>query len=272
MLNLSPEATSDIVATLRSAGCVFAEDEARILIRAADSQDELIAMVDRRAAGSPLEHVVGWAEFCGTRIEIAPRVFVPRRRTEFLVHAAAAIIPQRAERSVVVDLCCGSGAVGAALAGMYGDVEIHAVDIDAAAVECARRNLGIGSVYEGDLYDALPIALRARVDPIVANAPYVPTKAIALMPQEARLHEPLVALDGGVDGLDIQRRVIAEAPRWLAPGGHLLIETSEPQAAQTVEIVMQSGLTAEIKRSDELDATVVVGTYVGGATGEGGFG
>ena len=85
----------------------------------------------------------------------------------------------------------------------------------------ARRNVDEpGVVLVGDLYDPLPRTLRGRVDLIVANAPYVPTDAIALMPREARDHEPLVALDGGSDGVDVQRRIIAEAPGWLRSGGH----------------------------------------------------
>ena len=144
----------------------------------------------------------------------------------------------------MVDLCCGSGAVGAALAAALGDVELYAVDIEPAAVRCARRNVVAagGQVYEGDLYAPLPAGLRGRVDVLVANAPYVPTDAVGLLPPEARLHEPLVALDGGADGLDVLRRVIAAAPRWLAPGGILLVETSERQASRLVAAVAGSGL------------------------------
>jgi release factor glutamine methyltransferase len=95
---------------------------------------------------------------------------------------------------------------------------------------------------------------------VVANAPYVPTGAIALMPPEARDHEPRVALDGGTDGLDVQRRVAAAAPRWLAPGGSLLIETSERQAPLTAAAVAASGLVPRVERSEELDGTAVVGS------------
>src|SRR6266545_7121416 len=157
----SPLARSVIVTRLRAAGCVYAEDEARLLISTARTQADLAAMVDRRAAGLPLEHVVGWAEFCGLRITVDPGVFVPRRRTEFLVRQAVALVPGR-PRTVVVDLCCGSGAVGAALAAELGQVELHAVDVDPAAVRCARRNIAAfgGQVHEGDLYQALPASLR----------------------------------------------------------------------------------------------------------------
>ena len=117
---------------------------------------------------------------------------------------------------------------------MSGDVELHAADLDPAAVRCARRNVAAagGRVYQGDLYAPLPKQLRGRVDVLVANAPYVPADAVALMPPEARLYEARVALDGGVDGLDVLRRVAAGAAEWLAPGGRLLVETSEAQAAE----------------------------------------
>ena len=221
---------------------------------------ELDNMVDRRVAGLPLEHILGWAEFCGLRITVDPGVFVPRRRTEFLARQAITLARQSAS-PVVVDLCCGSGAVGAALVATLDRVELYAADIDPAAVRCARRNLAAaGQVFEGDLYEPLPATLRGRVDILVANAPYVPTEAIGMMPREARLHEPRVALDGGADGLDVQRRVAASAPLWLAPGGHLLVETSERQAPQTVEIFARNGLIPRVTTSDELDATVVIGT------------
>ncbi|MCC2275701.1 putative protein N(5)-glutamine methyltransferase [Streptomyces sp. ET3-23] len=246
--------TTSLVTTLRAAGCVFAEDEARLLLDTARTSDELDAMVEQRVTGLPLEHVLGWAEFRGLRIAVDPGVFVPRRRTEFLAEQAAALAQPG---SVVLDLCCGTGAVGATLDG----VDLHAADIDPAAVRCARRNVAAvgGRVYEGDLYEPLPDILRGRVDVLVANAPYVPTDAIGLLPPEAREYEARVALDGGTDGLAVQRRVAAEASDWLAPGGHLLVETSERQSERTVDIFVQAGLNARVVTCDELDATVVVG-------------
>ena len=250
---------ASVAARLRGAGCVFAEDEARLLVGAAGSPADLAGMVERRAAGVPIEHVVGWAEFCDLRISVDPGVFVPRHRSELLVRVAVA---GASAGAVVVDLCCGSGAIGVAVAAALGDVELHAADIDPAAVRCARRNVDPvgGHVHEGDLLDPLPTRLRRRVDVLVANVPYVPTDAIALLPPEARLHEPRVALDGGGDGLDVLRRVAAGAPGWLAPGGRLLVETSDGQAPQAVHVVSGAGLTARVVTSEELEATVVVGT------------
>lgn len=251
--------TADVITRLRTAGCVFAEDEAELLVAAARSPKDLETMVAERAAGLPLEHVLGWAEFCGLRIAVDRGVFVPRPRTELVVREAADLARAGA---VVLDVCCGSGALGVALAAALGTLELHAADIDPAAVRCARRNLSAvgGRAYEGDLFEPLPARLRGRVDVLMANVPYVPSEAVGLLPPEARLHEPLVALDGGRDGLDVLRRVAAEAPRWLAPGGHLLVETSESQASSAVVVMTGAGLGARVTRSDELDATVVVGT------------
>lgn len=213
-------------------------------------------MVERRAAGLPLEQVLGWAEFCGLRIAVDPGVFVPRRRTEFLVQQAAALARPGA---IVVDLCCGAGAIGAALAEAVEHAEVHAADLDPAAVRCARRNVP-GRVYQGDLYQPLPDRLRGRVGIVAANVPYVPTGEIEFLPPEARAHEPLVALDGGPDGLDVLRRVAAGAPDWLAPGGHVLIETSERQAPTAAAAFEASGLTPRVVSSSDLGATVLIGT------------
>lgn len=262
---------SVIVDKLRAAGCVYAEDEARLLIAAATTSTDLAAMLDRRVGGLPLEQILGWAEFCGLRLAVDPGVFVPRRRTEFLVHEASALARTQTNDAsqtvstrpptVVVDLCCGSGAVGVALVAALESVELHSTDSDPPAVRCASRNVATlgGTVYLGDLYEPLPATLHGRVDLLVANAPYVPTGAIGLMPPEARTYEPRVALDGGIDGLDVQRRVAESAAAWLAPGGHLLIETSRRQAPRAADALTRRGLRPRVARSDELDATVVIG-------------
>ncbi|WP_238438600.1 class I SAM-dependent methyltransferase [Frankia nepalensis] len=330
--SLSPvwaaRSAATLTETLRAAGCVFAENEAALLIAAAEGPAALAEMVTRRAAGVPIEHILGWAEFTGQRIAVDDGVFVPRHRTEFLVDLATGLAlraaARRPARLVVVDLCCGSGALGAVLAtrlaepaGMRapglparlpgdldsgssgGDaaypprqraipaeertipaektaektaavkahapgewavtVELHAADIDPVAVRCARRNLAEigGQVHEGDLYDPLPAELRGQVDILIANAPYVPTEAIGLLPPEARDYEPLAALDGGADGLDVLRRVIAGAADWLAPTGCLLVETTIDQAPALVAAACRHFLTASVARSDDHEATVL---------------
>lgn len=272
-------AFDNVVATLRAAGCVFAEDEARLVIEAAIDEDDLHRLVARRAAGFPLEYLLGWAEFCGLRISVAPGVFVPRRRTEFLVRQAVDVAARSARDSApaatVVDLCCGTGAVGLAVltalrrppradTAVATAAKLFACDIDPAAVRCAHDNIAAvdGVACQGDLFAALPAELRGHLDLIVCNAPYVPTAAIGSMPREARDHEPRVALDGGPDGVAVHRRVTGQAAEWLAPGGSLLIETSRSQSDATQAALTEGGLLARLARSDELDATVAIGTLI----------
>ncbi|MQA94506.1 MAG: putative protein N(5)-glutamine methyltransferase [Streptosporangiales bacterium] len=255
---MTASAPPSVVSALRAAGCVFAEEEAELITRAAGSAAERDAMVARRAAGEPLEYVVGWAEFRGLRVAVRPGVFVPRRRTEFLVERAVALAPPR---PVVLDLCCGAGALGLAIATALDGVKLHAAELDPVAVECARRNIGaLGRVYQGDLFAPLPGGLRGRVDVLVANVPYVPAGEIALLPAEARDHEARAALDGGADGLDVLRRVAAEAPYWLAPGGSLLIETSERQLPAALGALRTAGLIAEPAHDPDRSATILIAT------------
>jgi release factor glutamine methyltransferase len=254
---------SELVLRLRAAGSVFAEAEATLLLAEAADPAELETMAARRVEGEPLEQILGWAEFDGRRFLVEPGVFVPRHRSEFLVRRAAELGNPGA---VILDLCCGIGALGLAVQARLGAAELHSADLDPAEVRCARRNVGPdGHVYEGDLYAPLPDSLRGRVDLLIANAPYVPRGDLRLMPAEAREHENPVALDGGGDGLAVHRRVIADAPAWLAPGGRMLIELSSEQATVAASLMGAAGLHAEIVTDadddeDGDDTTVVIGT------------
>ena len=246
-----------LVRRLRAAGCVFAEEEAALLADAAGTPAELEELTTRREAGEPLERLLGWVDFCGLRLAVAPGVFVPRQRTALLVEEVVALV---APDDVVVDLGCGTGAIAAAVLARAPGVEVYAVDVDPDAVACARRNLPPDRVLEGDLYHALPSDLRGRVDVVVANAPYVPTDAIALMPREAREHEHPVALDGGPDGLVVQRRVIASAPTWLRPGGQVLVETGRSQVEATAAAFRQAGMAVTVRSDEESGGLVVRGS------------
>lgn len=245
---------AEVIRRLRAAGCVFAEQEAALLL--AEERDDLEAMIERREAGEPLEYILGWAEFHGIRIALDPGVFVPRHRTELLVDEALLL---SAPGDIVVDLCCGAGAIGAAILANQPQLELFAADIEHAAVNSARRNLPAGRVFQGDLFEALPAELRGCVNILAVNTPYVPTAEIALLPHESREYEALITLDGGADGLDVQRRVAAAARDWLVPGGSLLVETSEHQSERSALIFEAAGLAARVVESD--DSVVVIGVH-----------
>jgi release factor glutamine methyltransferase len=211
----------DPVARLRAAGSVFAEDEARLL----GGND---ALIERRVAGERLEHVLGWAEFCGLRIEVDPGVFIPRPQTEALAERAAAQCPR-----VAVDLFAGSAAIACVIKARNPGARVVAGEIDQVALACARRNgerYGV-EVFASNVDSGLPPELAGRVDVLTANVPYVPTSELAFVPHDG---EPSATLDGGADGLEWLRRVAAAAARWLAPGGVLLSEV--PGGASAIEL------------------------------------
>ena len=246
------------IAALRAAGCVFAEEEADVLLVGAGDEAELATMVARRCAGEPLETVVGWVDFCGVRVMVDPGVFVPRRRTQVLARVA---IATARDGATVVELCCGAGAIAAVVAASVTGVRLFASDTDAAAVRCAQRNLapyGVRPVV-GDLFDAIPKEVAGTVDVLVANVPYVPSAAVEFLPAEAREHEPRIALDGGGDGLDVLRRIAVQAPAWLSTGGCLMVETSLEQVDTASTVMADSGLRPDVVCDDDLDVAVVLG-------------
>ncbi len=259
-----------VVTTLRAAGVVFAEDEAELLLEAASDPTDLDARVARRCAGEPLEVVVGWAAFDGWRVPVTSGVFVPRRRSEALVETAHRLLgasgEPAGERTVVLDLCCGTGALGVSLARRLRAggraVELVLSDRDPRSTYAARataRAAGTpGVVVAGDLFDAVPDGLRGRVDVLLANVPYVPSDAVALLPREARDHEPRASLDGGADGLDVLRRVAASAAGWLAPGGLLLTEATAAQAPVAAAVLQRVGTSVAVHHDDGRDVSVVV--------------
>jgi release factor glutamine methyltransferase len=247
----------DVVASLRQGGSVYAEEEADLLLEAATDDEHLGELVRRRNEGEPVEHLVGWVAFAGLRLAVTAGVFVPRRRTELLAREAACVCPAG---GVLVELCCGCAPVSAAVVAADPSVAVVAADIDPAAVACAARNLPSDALTCcGDLFAPLPGRLKGRVDVLVANAPYVPTEAVAMMPREARLHEPLVALDGGPDGLEVHRRLLAEAGEWLTPEGQVLIEVAGEQVVAALAIFESHDLTAQVVGAPEIGGTVLVG-------------
>lgn len=247
----------DLVTRLRAAGCVYAEEEAALLVAADGDIGDLVA---RRIAGEPLEWVLGWADFReesgdGVRVVVRPGVFVPRGRTIELALAAEELLP---EEGVLLDLCCGSGAIAAFLHDRVPGISVYAADLDPVAVACAQENLPFGQVFVGDLFAPLPVDLQGTVDVITANTPYVPSDKVALMPGEAKDYEPRHTLDGGADGLALLRRISVEATTWLRPGGALLIELNESQYDAARGVFEEAGLLTSA-RIDPDGTTVIIG-------------
>lgn len=253
---MTTAARADLVARLRAAGSVFAEEEAALLVESTDDAAQLAERAERRIAGEPLEQVLGWVDFDGLRLRLLPGVFVPRQRTMYLVQTATELAPDSA---LVADVCCGVGAVAAALTARRPDLDLFATDTDPVAVAAARENLpaAVGTGC-GDLLNAVPAGWRGQLAMVVANTPYVPSAEISLLPPEAREHEPLATLDGGADGLDVQRRLAQQAPGWLAPGGRVLTEVAAAQAEAAVAAFSGAGFDASVRISAEWGSGVLV--------------
>lgn len=264
----------ELIRRLRQAGCVWAEDEAALLLaeadtrvaaggdgadaRAAEAAVVLEAMVARRVAGEPLAHVLGWVDFAGLRVPVHSGVFVPRPRTEALAAEALRSVPSS---GVLVELCCGAAPIAAWVLAHRREVEVHAADLDPAAVLNARATVAAFGgdpdlVVAGDLFQPLPARLAGSVDVAVANVPYVPRAEVDRLPSDARWEADL-ALDGGDDGLTVARRFLAQAARWLKPGGVALFEAAEHQVAPARAAIEAAGLVASHRFDGDADIVVV---------------
>jgi release factor glutamine methyltransferase len=226
-----------VVARLRAAGCIAADDEAACMLATTRDPDTLEGWLRRRADGEPLPWITGWTTFCGARLRVTPGVYVPRQQTETLARRAARVLPRA---GVALDLCTGAGAVAAHLRRVVPDARVMGIDVDPRAARCAHDN-GV-TVLVGDL--AAAVHLPEVVDVVTAVAPYVPTGALPLLPADVRRHEPIAALDGGPDGLDVVRRVVEAAARVLRPGGWLLVEVGGEQDAGLEREIAARGFDA----------------------------
>lgn len=209
-----------LVERLAAAGCVAAEAEVRELVAAASGDlRTLEALVARRIAGEPLAWVTGGVSFLGHRIGVCAGVYVPRWQTEALVRRAIALLPAQ---GTAVDLCTGSGAIAAVLGDARPAARVVATDLDPVACACAAGN-GV-EVYHGHLADPLPAEVRRRADVVIAVVPYVPTGAIPFLPRDVRAHEPLLAIDGGPEGIGLLESAVQAAAGLLRPSATLLLE------------------------------------------------
>jgi release factor glutamine methyltransferase len=238
---------ASVTQMLAEAGCIAAREEADELIRAAAGDpDVLDDLVSRRTNGEPIAWLTGAVTFCGLRLFVEPGVYVPRSQTEPLARRAVTVLPST---GVAVDLCTGAGAIAAAMAAAAPTAQVLATELDHTAARCARRN-GV-EVFEGFLDDPLPRAFEHRVDVLTAVVPYVPTDSLRLLPRDVRAFEPRLALDGGVDGMDLLAEVVRRSTRWLRPGGRLLLELGGDQAEPTGRLLHELGFEGVDVMADE---------------------
>ncbi|QWZ08929.1 peptide chain release factor N(5)-glutamine methyltransferase [Nocardioides panacis] len=214
------------------------------------------ALVTRRAAREPLQHLTGSAAFRYVELAVGPGVFVPRPETELLagwaVEQAAAVVAA-GRVPVVVDLCTGSGAIALAVATEVPTAEVHAVELGDPAVEWAARNLsGTGvDLRHGDMADAFP-DLDGTVDVVVCNPPYIPLDAYESVAPEARDHDPELALFSGQDGLVAMRVVERVAARLLVPSGVVGAEHADAQGSSAPAVFVATGRWSDVRDHADL--------------------
>ena len=220
---------------------------------------EIVRIADERLTGRPLWYIIGDTDFCGYKIKVDERVLIPRPETEEMAMMAVAIAE---EGNNVLDLCTGSGALAIAI---YKELErgnrkvkMTAVDISTDALELAKENAADNEAdilfIQSDLFSRI----RGRFDVIVSNPPYIPTAEISTLQREVKDYEPHLALDGGADGLDIYRRIAAEAPKYLNRGGTLIMEVGAGQAAEVVKMFRGNSYSMVVQDFNGIDRYVKI--------------
>ena len=223
----------------------------------AEALARLDAMLQRRAGGEPVQYILGSADFMGLRFSVDRSVLIPRQDTETLVEAAL-IALRGYDAPSALDLCTGSGCIGLSIKSLAPHAAVTLSDISRDALEVARRNmraLGVeAELRHGDLFAAVG---RARFDLIVSNPPYIPRGELAGLQREVR-YEPALALDGGPDGLDVYRRIAAEAPEHLNPGGSVYLEVGAGEAEAVLALLRErvdcadSGIIKDLNQIDRV--------------------
>jgi release factor glutamine methyltransferase len=218
-----------------------------------DQQAAFARLVERRSAREPLQHLTGSAAFRHVELLVGPGVFVPRPETELLAGWAIERARETGVNPVVVDLCCGSGAIALSVADEVPGAEVYAVELDAGAHAWAERNLtGTGvDLRLGDMAGALP-ELAGTVDVVACNPPYIPLEAWASVAPEVRDHDPALALWSGEDGLDAMRVLEATAAQLLRPGGWVGAEHADAQGESAAQVFSTSGRWTEVRDHQDL--------------------
>ncbi len=205
--------------------------------------------IDRRAARIPLQHITGEQEFMGLRFRVNEHVLIPRQDTEILVEEAMRCL---ADGMRILDLCTGSGCILLSLLKYSNECEGIGIDISDKALLTARENasaLQLDAVFlEGDLFAPLENYVSSKTkdrlfDIVVSNPPYIETEEIKVLMPEVREHEPLLALDGGEDGLSFYRKIIQKAPEYMRKGAHLFLEIGCKQGEAVRTLMQEAGFS-----------------------------
>lgn len=216
-------------------------------------QKDYFDLIQQREKRIPLQHITGTQEFMGLTFRVNSNVLIPRQDTEILVEEAAKIIrgdnPRFHKRRSwkVLDLCCGSGAIGISLARICENVQVTASDYSPTALETAKKNAQMNRVkikfLKGDLFQAVG---KKTYDMIVTNPPYISSHMIPMLQDEVKTHEPMMALDGGADGLDFYKKIIAGAPDHLKKQGILALEIGHDQAEAVAAMIRETGAFTKV--------------------------
>ncbi len=211
-------------------------------------------LLDRRAAGEPVQYLTGKAAFRTIEVGVSPGVFIPRPETETMTGWALERIAELGDQAVIVELCAGSGAISAAIAAEAPGHEQYAVELSETAAKVAADNLrGSGvDLRCQDMAVAFP-ELNGRVDLVIANPPYIPWEAWEGVAEDVRTHEPEMALFAGPDGLDALRVVATVARRLLRPGGWVCAEHAEVQEQAVVRLFAESGAYTKVADHRDLN-------------------
>ena len=201
-------------------------------IKVSDSR-RIAEIVEKRLSGIPLWYIFGDTEFYGCTIKVDERALIPRPETEIL---ADIVVKTAEEGNKVLDLCTGSGCVAVAVAKAREDISVTASDISEEAIELARKNARFNSVDVSFIVSDMFAKVRGRFDIIVCNPPYIKSEEIPKLQREVREHEPIIALDGGKDGLDFYRRIAKDVKSYLNKGGMLIMECGEGQANDIIKL------------------------------------
>ncbi len=228
-----------------------------------NSCESYFELIERRAAGEPLQYITGTQEFMGFPFNVTPAVLIPRQDTETMVEDAIELIEKgtlRGEEYIkpqaikeVLDLCCGSGAIGISIAKSCGKTKVICSDVSEEALKVAEQNAALNGcksvkIQKSNMFEAFNSRLgRKKFDLIISNPPYIESSVIPTLQREVKDYEPMMALDGGEDGLDFYRIIASEGEDYLQKNGVIMLEIGYDQGKAVTEMLQETGSFVSIR-------------------------